>query len=229
MNIHGTIFIYSEGSPCQTAGNEHPESCAKYYARLSEIFPNITFKIFFKNMRIDPAGINQKRLEKIMDFISEYYKEETEIKKEVEYLINEAIEKGRTPPAPFIGMTNNYFRLMPKSVPTNLRKRPIHETGTAAGASVSAAFRTATEMPEEQEEMDLEFNSQAYNKQSKIPQWKKCALSENKREFIGFINKWVNSIADIMVNLNIKNLLFNSAFSRERVEYHVIEESRVHS
>lgn len=227
-DIHGTIFIYSEGSPCQTINREHLFPCVEYYARLSEIFPNITFKVFFKAMRIDPAGINAERQLNLVNFISKYLQEEIKVEREIRAEIEAAIIEGRVPPPPFAKITENYFRLVPKVKYKRAKTSPSPRTLAADGFGAGAAVSTASEIPEEQDEMDLEFNSQAYNKQGTKQQWKKCTL-ENKKEFIGFINKWASRIEDTIVNLNIQNLLFNSAFSCERVEYHVIEESRVHS
>ncbi len=219
-DIHGTIFIYSEGSPCQTINREHLFPCVEYYAILSEIFPNITFKIFFKAMRIDPAGINAGRQLNLVNFISKYLQEERKVEREIQAEIEAATIEGRVPPPPFAKITENYFRLVPKV--KYKRLETSYSSGTLDRVAGGAAVKAASKMSEEQEEMDLEFNSQAYNKQGTKQQWKKSALSENKREFIGLINKWVSGIEDILINLNIKTLLFNSAYSCERVEYHVI-------
>ena len=151
-------------------------------------------------MRIDPAGINAERQLNLVNFISKYLQEEIKVEREIRAEIEAATIEGRVPPPPFAKITENYFRLVPKVKYKRAKTSPSPRTLAADGFGAGAAVSTASEIPEEQDEMDLEFNSQAYNKQGTKQQWKKCTL-ENKKEFIGFINKWASRIEDTIVNL----------------------------
>lgn len=68
------------------------------------------------------------------------------------------------PPPPFAKITENYFRLVPKVKYKRAKTSPSPRTLAADRFGAGAAVKAASKMSEEQEEMDLEFNSQAYNK-----------------------------------------------------------------